>query len=507
MPAGDAHHRMLPKRLRATCALLIAACAWGCNDSPSDPAFFSSSRTVVQEPRAALWSQPGEWSARPLTEVAHYSTAASAAPRLDAPALFGPPPSLDAIAVDAPPEPAATLLPPVELPAADVAESAGAMTPAPGEAVAVGTNEAPAEPAASDPAAVAKVAEAAPPQPEPALETPPANEPAPVADVAAGGEIPPTGAMPAVDAAAPALVGSPTGAVICKRAEAKIRRGYALMQRGATFAAKREFVDVLQLIAEAKDQKHGSPRRTIALANGLRAIDEAADFETRGTNADARRSIAMIVSAHRTPAGKEADAKDLMPAQLADRYFQYAQMQLGAAVAGEPAGSMALHALGKLHTQLARTEPNNHPQAERVAFALQQAAILARHDNYLAAHELGVLLAESGHYGEAEQMLGEVAVREPNEVVLRNLARVQRKLGREQLAAATDQQAQFYANRDGASAHGVVWVNPATLARTGDATAPPRAIAAMPPPANHPYAPAAGPPAQNAMRGASGWLR
>jgi hypothetical protein len=105
-------------------------------------------------------------------------------------------------------------------------------------------------------------------------------------------------------------------------------------------------------------------------------------------------------------------------------------------------------------------------------------------------------------------LIGEVAVREPNAVVLRNLARVQRKLGREELAAASEQQAQFYANRDGAGpgAHGVVWVNPATLVRTGDATAPPRAVAAAPP-ANNPYAPAAAPPAQNANRNSGGWFR
>jgi tetratricopeptide (TPR) repeat protein len=505
MSTGDAHDRMLRRRRGTTCALLAAACAWGCNDSPSNPAFFTSH--AVKEPRIVAAREPGEWSARPLTEAAQYYATANHAPRL-APILFGPPPSLDAVVSHTPTEEIATLLPPVELPPVEAPDAAESITPPPGAAMAIAESKPPVtESAEAEPPVT--TAEVAPPITTPMLEEPSeelagaaenyreqeySEQEASVAD-----------ALPIVDDA-PALVGSPTGAVVCKRAEAKIRRGYALMQRRATFAARSEFVEVLHLIAEAKDQKYGSPRRTVALANGLRAIDEAADFAPRAAAA-ARASVPLIVSAHRTPVGQETEARDLMPAQLADRYFQYAQLQLGAAVAGEPAGSMALHALGKLHTHLARTEPDNHPQAERAAFALQQAAILARDDNYLAAHELGVLLAESGHYNEAEQMLGDVAVRAPNDVVLRNLARVQRKLGREQLAVATEQQARALANPDGESAHGVVWVNPTTLARTGDATAPPRAIAAMPAPANHPYATSPTPPVQSAKRSVFGWFR
>jgi tetratricopeptide (TPR) repeat protein len=501
MPTGNAHERKLPRRQWAPWAILVVACAGGCNDSPSNPAFFSA-YSAVAEPRTVATGQPGEWSARPLTEVARYGTVASAnrAPMLAVPSLFGPPPDVDPVVLDPPTEEVATLLPPVELPPVDDAPSAEVVVPPPGEAIAVAAAP-PADVVVPDapeieeePAEIAAAPLVAESLADPIDESTIAVESAPSAD--------------ANDACAPALVGTPTGAVVCKRAEAKIRRGYALVQRGATFAARREFIGVLELIAEAKDHKHGAPRRTIALANGLRAIDEAADFESRGARADSRASIAIIVAAHRTPVGKVDDAQGLMPAQLADLYFHYAQLQLGAAVAGEPAGSMALHALGKLHTQLARTEPDNHPQAEQVALALQQAAILARDDNFLAVHELGILLAESGHYAEAECLIGEVAVREPNAVVLRNLARVQRKLGREELAAASEQQAQFYANRDGAGpgAHGVVWVNPATLVRTGDATAPPRAVAAAPP-ANNPYAPAAAPPAQNANRNSGGWFR
>lgn len=283
--------------------------------------------------------------------------------------------------------------------------------------------------------------------------------------------------------ASPTATGSPTGAIVSERAQAKTRRGYALAQRGANFAARSEFLHVLRMIAEAKDQKHGARRRTIALTNGLRALDEATDFAPGGPELDAEVSVAVIISSHRTPVAKTREAEKLMQQQLADLYFRYAQLQLGAAVAGEPAGSMALHALGKLYSQLGRAEPETNPQADRRAFALQQAALLARDDNHLAAHELGVLLAETGHYIESEHLLNQVATREPHPVVFRNLARVQRKLGRDDFATASEQQAQALAAQGPASNSGIVWVPPAALAQTGDALAPSAAtprIAAAP---------------------------
>src|SRR5690606_19282929 len=142
--------------------------------------------------------------------------------------------------------------------------------------------------------------------------------------------------------------GSPTGAMVTERAQAKIRRGYALAHRGANYAARNEFLEVLRMIAEAKDQKHGARRRTVALANGLRALDEAGDFAPRGAEFDVNVSMKVIVSSHRTTVAKTPAAAKLMPQQLADLYFRYAQLQLAGSVAGEPAGSMALHALGKL---------------------------------------------------------------------------------------------------------------------------------------------------------------
>jgi tetratricopeptide (TPR) repeat protein len=278
--------------------------------------------------------------------------------------------------------------------------------------------------------------------------------------------------------------GAPTGLIVNERATERIRRGYELAERGAYFAARNEFIEVLHMIAEAKDQLHGTPRRTIALADGLRALDEAADFGPLAASTGADLSLSVIVSSHRTPAAKELPVDDMLPQQVADAYFDYAQSQLAAAVAGEPAGSMALHALGKLHSRLGLAEPEKNPQADRLAFAMQQAALLARPDNHMAAHELGVLLAESGHYAESDQLLRQVAARAPHAVVYRNLARVERQLGRPDLAAASDQQANDLAARGVDGNPNVQWVSADALARSPDALGPgsaPPMMAAAPP--------------------------
>jgi tetratricopeptide (TPR) repeat protein len=301
---------------------------------------------------------------------------------------------------------------------------------------------------------------------------------------------------------------TPTGKVVNERAIAKIRRGYELAERGAYFAARNEFLTSLRMIAEAKDQIHGAPRRTVALANGLRALEEAADFAPTGSAAEL--DLDVIVASHRTPTGKSLNLEHVLPQQLADAYLNYAEVQLASAVAGEPTGSIALHALGKLNSQLGRTEPETNLQAGARAFALQEAALWARSDNHLAAHELGVLLAESGHYVESDQLLRQVATRAPHAVVYRNLARVERQLGRPDLAQVSERQAAYLASRGADGGAAVAWVSSDALARTPDSMGAGTATANMAAAQPMQLAPGHAGPSQNApmtARGQANYLR
>ena len=61
-----------------------------------------------------------------------------------------------------------------------------------------------------------------------------------------------------------------------------VQRGYNLAQRGAFYAARTEFIQVLRRVAQAKDATSGTDEHSRELAAGLRAMDEADDFVPAG---------------------------------------------------------------------------------------------------------------------------------------------------------------------------------------------------------------------------------
>ena len=141
-----------------------------------------------------------------------------------------------------------------------------------------------------------------------------------------------------------------------------------------------------------------------ALAAALTAMKEAEDFLPGGSRLEADLDLPGIIAAHATPVLK-AGAKNVTSMTALNRYFTFAQEQFAAAAGHEVAGSMALHALGKLHTALARKKISLAAAAEPKAMVYYQAALLVYPKNFLSANDLGVLLAQCGDYGDARTML------------------------------------------------------------------------------------------------------
>ena len=261
---------------------------------------------------------------------------------------------------------------------------------------------------------------------------------------------------------------TPTTTELTSQLLPAVQRGYALAQRGALYAAQTEFVQVLRRVAQAKDAARNGEEHSRALAAGLRALDEAADFSPRGTQLEGEVNVWLVASSHRTPVlAYQNESVSLHEA--AALYHAYAERQLAVAVAGEQAGSVALHGLGKIHARLAELTDDD-VQRTRTATAMFSAALAARPDNHLAANELGVLLCKSGRPAEAARLFERAIDFAPGATAYHNLAVAQRKLGMHGQSAANERESQRLAALERAAGAvsrraGVRWMAPEDMGR------------------------------------------
>ena len=159
-------------------------------------------------------------------------------------------------------------------------------------------------------------------------------------------------------------------------------------------------------------------------------------------------------------------------------YFTFAQEQFSVAAGREVAGSMALHAMGKLHNALAQKKSISIVAPESKAMVFYQAAMLVYPKNYMAANDLGVLLAQCGNYAEARAMLEHSLSLCRQSTGWQNLAVVYRQLGQAALSARASQQATLLRQAElarrrtsPATSNDLVrWVDPQTFAQTSQNT-------------------------------------
>ena len=266
----------------------------------------------------------------------------------------------------------------------------------------------------------------------------------------------------------------PAMRAVAMRAAEQVRDAFALANRGALYSAQSEFVRALRSISQALDAQHTGRTHSHALAAGLRALEESDDFVPRGARVEADLDLQSIAPAHQTPILHVGSLEGVTPLVARRRYYTYAQEQLALAAGRERAGSMALYGLAKVQTALAEQNQTEHASAGPKAMALHQAAMLADGGNYLAANELGVLLAKFGQYQQARAAL----IYSLNIVALptawHNLAVVHQQLGEAKFAALAEQQSRHLA-RQSSSQHllgqqqPVIWTDPAAFARASHA--------------------------------------
>jgi len=267
---------------------------------------------------------------------------------------------------------------------------------------------------------------------------------------------------------------------IARQADKKIRDGFELAGRRAYFAARAEFVAALRLISQGLDTQHRTAAHSRALAAGLTALKEAEDFFPAGSRLEADLNLTSLIGGHRTPVLKDTSTEDLTPMLALRNYFTFAQEQLAASAEHEVAGSMALHALGKLHAAVATRGNAVVKAAEPKAMTFYQAALLVHPGNYMASNDLGVLLGHCGNYREAADALQHSLSIHPQPTGWRNLAAVYEQLGQSELARQARLRSTIGNHAKGShggmaqpSSHGeVVWVDPATFSQTSAGPGP-----------------------------------
>jgi tetratricopeptide (TPR) repeat protein len=274
---------------------------------------------------------------------------------------------------------------------------------------------------------------------------------------------------------------------VAQQADRQTRHGLELAGRGAYFAARAEFLGALRLVAEGQDAERRTKFHGRALAAALIAIKEAEDFLPGGSRAEADVDLSGIIAAHTTPALKD-NAEQVTSLAALRCYLTFAQEQLAVAAGREVAGSMTLHAMGKLHSAWAQKKGTPVVASESKAVVFYQAALLVYPRNYMAANDLGVLWAQCGHYADARVMLEQSLALRQQSTGWQNLTVVYRQLGQTALAARAAQQAARLRQTEiieqpGSSAWAndrVLWLDPRSFAQTSANAANPPGTMPLP---------------------------
>jgi|GEM_PF-7128007 len=292
-------------------------------------------------------------------------------------------------------------------------------------------------------------------------------------------------------------------AVVARAAEG-LNRGFVLAERGALYSARSEFVGALRLIAQSLDAQQETSMYGKSLSAGLTALKETSDFIPRPSTIDQALDLKHVVAGHRTPVLKQNTA-GLTPLVARQRYYSYAQEQLGLAAGQEAVGSMALYGLGKLAVAMSTADKADRSDCTAQGMVYYQAALLVDTKNARAANELGIILSQSGKLERARDAFHHALSISPNPITWQNMAIVQDRLGQLDLAADARKQAEAAGRtRPAASMYNVRWVDPETFARSSSATE----AVAQPAPAKQPGpigAPRAVAPAPTTKRMAD-WL-
>ena len=219
---------------------------------------------------------------------------------------------------------------------------------------------------------------------------------------------------------------------VAQKAVHHIEYGKSLSRRGASFGARHKFFAALGVIACGNDLQTGGNAHTTALGRATRALREVQDFAVRNPEIHVGLNVAEILETHQTRIISDNEAAAMLPVEAMQRYFTFAHQQLSFAGGQNAVTAEALYCLGKLHTVMAKHQPETLDIAKAIVF--HRAAVSSDPRNSRSYNELGVLLARSGQLGEAEELFKKSLQINPIAETWQNLAEIHSRQGEAELA-------------------------------------------------------------------------
>ena len=204
---------------------------------------------------------------------------------------------------------------------------------------------------------------------------------------------------------------------------------------GCCISARTELLKSLQLIAQALDAQEASTVAFRRAGRGLTALEEACEFCTPPLGPAKRRTSPMNCG-HRIarPCCSRFESMSISPIVAQQQYFGLAQAQLTLAAGGLPARIANPLPPGPIANGPGDPRCRSACAARTASAGVSPGGSGDRSGNWLAANELGVLLARYGQLPEARQLLVHSVTVHPHLEGWHNLSVVHRRLGEADLA-------------------------------------------------------------------------
>ena len=227
---------------------------------------------------------------------------------------------------------------------------------------------------------------------------------------------------------------------VAQKAAHHIEYGKSLARRGAFHAARQEFYSGLKVLAQAQDSNSGSPAYSLALRDGIMAMKEAEEFMVLDTESQMGLSVEAVVETHRIGLLSSEEQKRMTPIQAMQKYFAFAEQQLKKAGGSNVVAAEALYCLGKLHSLTSQKDPSPGRLDVAKAIVYHRAALNGNSQNYRSANELGVLMAKSGQFDQAKELLKQSLMIRQAPEAWENLTKIHERLGETHLAQLANQE-------------------------------------------------------------------